>query len=240
MSHGRLRASLVIPCYNEAENLQPLIARCRERLSDADVEVILVDNGSSDGTADVLAEAVSGDRFIRSIRVEHNQGYGFGILCGLQAAQSDLLAWTHADMQTDPGDLLEALHHFEAAASPERLFVKGKRAGRPVADAIFTMGMAVFESCLLQQALWDINAQPTAFHRQFFDQWAEPPHDFSLDLYAYHRAKLLGLRVERFPVHFGARAHGISRWNVDWKSKLRFIRRTVAFSLELRQRLNRA
>jgi hypothetical protein len=61
----------------------------------------------------------------------------------------------------------------------------------------------------------------------------DPPHDFSLDLYAYHLARKRGLRVCRFPVKFGDRAHGVSHWNIDWKAKQKFIRRTIAYSLRL-------
>jgi hypothetical protein len=66
---------------------------------------------------------------------------------------------------------------------------------------------------------------------------ADAPHDFSLDLYLYHAAKRRGLELSRFPVRFGERAHGVSHWNVDWRAKLKFIKRTVDFSLELHRRL---
>ena len=49
--------------------------------------------------------------------------------------------------------------------------------------------MSLFETLLLRTRLWDINAQPTMFHRDFFASWDRPPHDFSLDLYAYYGAK---------------------------------------------------
>ena len=94
--------------------------------------------------------------------------------------------------------------------------------------------MSAFETILLQKPLWDINAQPTLFHRSFFETWSNPPHDFSLDLYAYYQANLAGLNIQRFPVLFGDRAHGISHWNINWSSKLKFIQRTVKFSLNLR------
>ena len=228
--------SLVIPCYNEADNLPLLIARCAEIFVRDDVEVILVDNGSSDASPQVLAEHVPQHAFLRTVRVEQNQGYGHGILTGLRAAEGQVLAWTHADMQTDPSDALEGLKRFEAASDPTRVFVKGSRHGRPVSDVVFTVGMAFFEMGLLRTRMWDINAQPTMFHRSFFERWEDPPKDFSLDLFAYYRARAEGLTIERFPVHFGRRAHGISRWNVDWKAKVRFIRRTVDYSVEMRRR----
>jgi glycosyltransferase involved in cell wall biosynthesis len=231
------RLSLVIPCYNEARNLPLLIARLAEVFTRDDIEVVLVDNGSTDDTPSVLAQHLAGQSRIRSTRVEVNQGYGFGILSGLREARGELLAWTHADMQTDPGDVLAGLAIFEAAADPQRMFIKGRRHGRPLADVAFTVGMSVFETLLLKHALWDINAQPTMFGRSFYDRWQQPPHDFSLDLFAYYQATHQALEIRRFPVLFGKRAHGTSHWNVNWRAKYRFIKRTMDFSLRLRKDL---
>ena len=235
-----MRLSLVIPCYNEARNLPLLVARLRETFVRDDVEVVLVDNGSTDGSAAVLAGLLHDTPRIRSVRVENNQGYGFGILAGLAAAEGEIIGWTHADMQTDPADALRGLALFDAAAEPQRLFVKGRRYGRPLADVVFTVGMSVFETLLMRRRMWDINAQPTLFPRTLFTAWQDAPHDFSLDLYAYYQAIHRGLRVRRFPVRFGERAHGSSHWNVNWQAKARFIRRTVDFSLRLRKDLARS
>ena len=229
------KASLIIPCYNEAENLPLLVSRCAEVFEGEEVEVILVNNGSTDKSADVLDELTSPYSFIRVENVEVNTGYGDGILAGLRSSKTDLLAWTHADMQTDPADLLDGLKFFDT--DNENLFVKGKRYGRPFMDVVFTMGMSFFESLFLHQKMRDINAQPTIFSRSFFETWQDPPGDFSLDLYAYYQAKVSGLDVQRFDVRFGDRAYGTSHWNVSWGEKIKFIKRTLAFSFELRKKL---
>jgi len=228
--------SLVIPCYNEAANLPLLLSRCADMARVGDIEVILVDNGSTDDSPRLLTELLPRFPGCRSVRVENNQGYGFGILSGLRAAEGKVLGWTHADMQTDPVDALQSLALFEQHG--ENIFVKGRRYGRPLGDVLFTVGMSAFETLLLKYPLWDINAQPTMFSRNFFETWTDAPHDFSLDLYAYYQAKQAGLPTHRFPVRFGERAHGVSHWNVNWASKRKFIRRTVGFSLELRKRIN--
>lgn len=235
---SRPRLSLVIPCYNERKNLPLLIARISDKFAGrGDVEVILVDNGSSDGSSPLFLEAAQRPG-IRSVRVEVNQGYGFGILSGLDAARGDYLGFCHADMQTDPADALVALRLIEQGPRPALQYAKGRRYGRPLNDVVFTVGMSAFETALLRVPLWDINAQPNVFPRAFYEAVrADAPHDFSLDLYLYHAAKRRGLAIARFPVRFGERAHGVSHWNVDWKSKLKFIRRTVDFSLELSRRL---
>jgi len=233
-----MKLSLVIPCYNEAANLPGLIARCEEAFRGEDAEVLLVDNGSTDATPSILAERLAGVENLRSVRVEQNQGYGFGILAGLRAARAargDVLGWTHADLQTDPADAVKGMELFRRAADPERLFVKGRRYGRPPGDVFFTVGMSLFESALLGRRLWDINAQPTLFPAAFFRSWSNPPHDFSLDLYAYYQARRRGLAIGRFPVDFRPRAHGTSHWNVDWRAKWKFIQRTVKFSVQLRK-----
>ena len=227
--------SLVIPCYNEALNIPLLLERCDGVAKPEQIEVILVDNGSTDNSPQVLTDLLPQYQGCRSIRVAVNQGYGFGILSGLRAAQGEILAWTHADMQTDPQDVLRGLAIFEQH-SPN-IFVKGSRYDRPLGDVAFTVGMSLFETILLGKPMWDINAQPTMFSRAFFESWHEPPHDFSLDLFAYYQARQTGLTIHRFPVRFGERAHGASHWNVNWAAKRKFIRRTVDFSLQLKKRI---
>jgi len=230
-----MRLSLVIPCYNEARNLPLLLDRCQALVSHGGVEVVLVDNGSTDESPDVLEFMLPKFPGCRSIRVEVNQGYGHGVLAGLKAAKGEILGWTHADMQTDPMDAWHGLGLF--GDNPELDFVKGKRYGRPIMDTVFTVGMSCFETVLMTHPMWDINAQPTLFSRRFFESWASPPHDFALDLYAYYQARAQGLTVRRFPVRFGPRAHGTSHWNVNWAAKRKFIRRTIDFSLELKRNM---
>jgi glycosyltransferase involved in cell wall biosynthesis len=231
------KISLIIPCFNEAKNLPLLISRCQEiNNKDSNIEIIIVDNGSTDNTSQILEKFASGIPYITTLKVEKNLGYGHGILEGLREAKGDILGWTHADLQTDPKDAIEGLVFFEQTENVELLFVKGRRYGRPLIDVIFTVGMSFFESLLMKKKMWDINAQPTLFHRSFFEEWKDPPKDFSLDLFAYFMAKRNNLNIKRFPVLFGERAHGISHWNVSLSAKYRFIKRTLYYSLILNKR----
>ena len=231
-----MKFSLVIPCYNEAANLPLLLDRCKVFAFRSDVEVVLVDNGSTDSTSEVLQNLLPKYPGCRSIRVEKNQGYGFGIVSGLRAAEGQILGWTHADMQTDPQDVFRGMQLFEKYG--DDIFVKGRRYGRPIVDVIFTIGMSVFETLLLARPMWDINAQPTMFPRSFFESWETPPEDFSLDLFTYYQAQSKRLKIYRFPVKFGERAHGVSHWNVNWAAKWKFIRRTIGFSFQLKKKIS--
>ena len=232
--------SLVIPCYNEERGLAELVRRCAFVASEGGGEVILVDNGSGDGTAALLTEllgpagSAAGRGVVRWVSVPINKGYGYGIRAGLNEAVAPIVGWTHADLQTDPADALRALEGF---ASDRPTLVKGLRFGRGFADRFFTVGMSVFESILLFAPLNDINAQPTMFTRDLLDEWETPPDDFSLDLYAFYIARRSGFAIKRFPVIFAPRRWGSSSWNTDFTAKRKFIRRTVDFSLRLRRTL---
>jgi glycosyltransferase involved in cell wall biosynthesis len=75
--------SVILPCYNEADNISLILEAFSEALSGRkDIEVVLVDNGSTDHTSKMLKENHSKPEysFARSVSVKINQGYGFGIL----------------------------------------------------------------------------------------------------------------------------------------------------------------
>lgn len=230
-----MKISLIIPCYNEEKSLPILLEKCNFKDKKNNIEIIIVNNGSNDNTKGVLNDLKKKYTNYIFVDVPKNQGYGHGIISGLEVATGDILSWTHADLQTDPKDILKGIEIFKK--NKKDIFVKGRRIGRPFSDNIFTIGMSIFEIILLRKYMFDINAQPTMFSRSLYDNWNNPPKDFSLDLYAYYMACYNKIEIFRFPVVFGERKYGISHWNIDLKSKINFIKRTVIFSLKLKKRL---
>lgn len=229
--------SVVFPCYNEEKNIPLIIENLSDILKKKEIEIIFVNNGSIDNSADVLKKA-SKDNNFRIVTVEKNQGYGYGILQGLNASKGGFLGWMHADMQTDPKDLLKALDIIEKNNSSQKLYIKGIRRGRKFFDNVFSVGMGIFESLYLGTSLWEINAQPNIFHRSFYDNWKKPPYDFSLDLYAYYLAKNKQLTIKRFDVIFPDRIYGKSSWNNSFSDRITFIKRTLSYSKTLKAHLN--
>ena len=229
------KRQIVIPCYNESGNLLKLIDICKKELCANGVEVILIDNGSTDGSDKILKTIKDSDQLLKSYRLEKNQGYGGGILYGLSKAKGQYIGWTHADLQTDPADVLNGFKLMDS----DKIFVKGSRVGRPIADNIFSIGMGIFESIILRTKLWEINAQPTIFSKKFFLSWSDPPEDFSLDLYSYVMAKKNNLSIKRLTVFFPERFYGNSSWNTGLTSKLALIQRTIKFSFQLKKRISK-
>lgn len=234
-----MKLSIVVPCYNEENNIPLILKRFSDVIKRKDIEVILVDNGSTDDSQQVLKKLLPGYDFVRSVKVNVNQGYGYGILAGLEACHGTFIGWTHADMQTDPADVIKALQLLEASSNPANAYIKGTRKNRPFFDQFFTSGMSLFETIFMGVKLHDINAQPNIFHRNFYESWKNPPHDFALDLFVLYTARKQGIEIIRFDVIFPERIHGESKWNTGTMAKWKFIKRTLSFSRKLKFELKK-
>lgn len=229
--------SVIIPVFNEEKNLPLLVEKCEELAKNQDIEFLLVeDTGSTDNTREEVKKLAKKYPFIRGFFI-NERGYGKSIYEGLKAGKGEFLCWTHADLQTDPKDALRAFERMKRQSNPEKVYIKGKRYGRPISDNFFTFGMSIFETFILKESLYDINAQPNLFHKSFLNLMNQPPADFSFDLYVYYLAKMNNYKIIRFPVLFPKRIYGESKWNTGIKSRYKFIKRTIKFSFKLKKLL---
>ena len=115
-------------------------------------------------------------------------------------AKGRFISWTHADMQTDPEDILEALKILEETKLQENIFLKGKRRNRPLKDTFFTVAMSIFETILLKQPLWDINARANSFSKVFLFE-SKTPTIFHL-IFSHIILLKSCLKIVRIPVQF--------------------------------------
>jgi dolichol-phosphate mannosyltransferase len=110
--------SLVIPVYNEEDNIKPLIVELREVLAalGRSYEIIFVDDGSRDRSFEILQETASQDPLIRIIRFKKNAGQTAAFDAGFKDAQGDIVVTMDADLQNDPHDiprLVEKIGEFD-------------------------------------------------------------------------------------------------------------------------------
>jgi dolichol-phosphate mannosyltransferase len=106
------RVSVIIPVYNEEENVPILQRELTDALQGIDYEIIFVDDGSSDQTA---ARMASGPH-IRVLRFEKNAGQSAAVWAGLNAASGDIVVLIDGDLQNDPADIPRLLEEISRGA----------------------------------------------------------------------------------------------------------------------------
>jgi glycosyltransferase involved in cell wall biosynthesis len=223
--------SIIIPCFNEAPSLPILIQQIVSLNKKDSIEFILVDNGSSDSTEEIFNTDKS--EGIVKVRLSENAGYGGGIKAGIEIAKGEYIGWTHADLQYS---LIDSLNNLDTISKDVK-FIKGKRRGRSISQNLLSANMSIFESILFGQILYDINAQPTIFHKDLLKYMPHIPDDFSIDLYTYVTAQRLKFKIFRFKVNFLKRNFGASSWNTGTKSIFKMSIRIIRYSLNLKKHL---
>ncbi len=99
--------SLVIPVYNEKENLEPLYRELRAVCDGlkTNYEILFIDDGSSDGSFEVLAGLQNKDRRVKVLRLRKNFGQTAALSAGFDYARGRIIVTLDADLQNDPGDI---------------------------------------------------------------------------------------------------------------------------------------
>ena len=230
-----MKLSIVIPCYNESDSISLLINKL-EPIINKDIEVILVDNGSNDDTS-VTLEKLRFSENIKVLKLQENLGYGNGIIQGLKKTSGEIVSWTHADLQTDPNDVIRGYEKYKQALIKKQCIVKGRRKNQTFLEKIITWGMSIYCSLLLGKRLIDINAQPKIFHRSFLDLFTSPPLDFSFDLYMIYSFKKQKIKIETIPVYFEKRLHGESKGGgSNLHGKIKIVIKTIKYVIKLKNK----
>lgn len=233
-----LKISLVIPCYNESDNLNRLVSLFSEASKGMNFELVIVNNGSTDDSGQKFSILSKQYNFLKIVTVKQNIGYGDGIKHGLKEAKGDIVGWAHGDLQCAPDEIMSAVKHFD---DNKKMFLKGLRSGRKFTDRFFTLGMAVFESILFCKYLHDISATPVFFNREFINilNKFKSPNNFTFDLYAYVLALKSNCVIKRVKVNVKERFAGKSSWNKGLFSRFANIKETIISSLEIKNNLNK-
>mgnify|MGYP001273896296 CR=1 FL=1 len=236
MEKNKLKLSLIIPCYNEYKNLRLLVEKI-SKLDYKHLEIIIVNNGSTDNTKFLANELIKNESKFKLLNIQKNIGYGHGIMTGVKEASGDIIAWTHADLQTDPNDVIDVFNAYIHLPKFENSIIKGYRKGRNFFDFSFTYFMGLISSFLLKVKLSDINAQPKMFHRNFLKYLDKYPNDFSMDLFLLYQARSNDIAIHQYPVDFKKRLHGKAKGGGSIIGKIRLIIRTFSYILKLKSKL---
>ena len=215
-----MKYSIVIPCYNEEDNVEKLINLLSSKSDLYDIEWIIVENGSKDNTRNLLNKICKDKKNFKLVYIDENQGYGYGITKGLENSNGDYVGWLHADMQVSPDSMIEVIKLNEISKN-KKVFYKGSRKNRKFIEHFFTFFMGVYATLVFQKRLYDIGAIPVLFDRELIKKLGKIPYDFTIETYVYYIAKKEDYEIVRFPVYMNERESGLSSWNRSFISRIK-------------------
>ena len=214
--------SIVIPAYNEERNLDVLYAHLREVLSAAaedDFEVVFVDDGSRDRSAEIIRGFRERDGRVRLVRLKANAGETAATDAGFKAAVGRWVVTMDADLQNDPHDIPAMLSHLEQWDA-----VTGWRVSRGEGDSIVRRASSRIanrvRNRLSEETIQDSGCTFRAFRRECLR---------GLVLYrGFHRfiptlLKMRGFRVLEVPVNHRPRRFGESKYGIGNRAARAFV-----------------
>lgn len=224
---GTPELSIFLPVFNEEPNLRPLHAKLVGALKklNRSAEVIYVDDGSTDGSLNVLRELAQRDGRVRVVSLKRNYGQTAAMAAGIDAASGDVLIPMDADLQNDPADIVRLLEKLDEGYD----VVSGWRKNRQ--DKMVTRKIP---SMIANRLISWIGGVPL--------------HDYGCSLKAYRRESLqdvrlygemhrfipiyaswVGARVTEIPVEHHARTMGKSKYGLSRTLKVVFDLMTIKF-----------
>jgi glycosyltransferase involved in cell wall biosynthesis len=204
--------SVVIPVYDEREALRPLVDELLPQLRrlGRDVEVIFVDDGSRDGSGEVLADLASEEPEISVVRLRRNFGKGVALMAGFREAKGDAVITMDGDMQDDPAEIPRLLAGLEEGADLVTGWKRKRRdpVGKRAASRVFNGVTARMSGVPLH----DLNSGLKAYRGEVVRSLA-----LTGDLYRYIPvlAANEGFRVREIPVNHRPRRHGRSKYGLE-------------------------
>lgn len=211
--------SLVIPLWNEGDNVDQLIMHINESgLPEQGMrELIAVNNGSDDQTGDALDKLSHSYPWLRPIHLPKNLNYGGGVYEGMRYARQSVVCYIPGDLQVMPDDVIKVHKIFESRSGDQnQLFVKGHRTIRhdPFQTRLVSLVYTFLGNLILGLKVHDVNGLPKMFHRSLLDEVPiERMVTFVFDSQLISLARRDHWEIVETPVTFHSRREGISSWS---------------------------
>lgn len=227
-----MTVSVVIPCYNERATIEQIVVAVRAAPV-APVEIVIVDDGSIDGTAELLRKKLA-SRVERVIFHRTNQGKGAALRSGFRAVTGDIVIVQDADMEYDPneyGKLIEPIVN----GSAEVVF--GSRFGTPAGERVAffwhragNQFLTRLSNRLTKLALTDMETGQKAFRREVIQSIEIEEDGFAVEPEMTAKLAQRGAIIQEVPIGYRRRSYREGK-KVGWRDGLRAVYAIFAYSL---------
>ena len=239
MTRSRTQApdvSIVVPIYNEVDNLPDLVRRIAQAMAGQRLsfELLAVDDGSTDGSRARLCELAASRPWLRPVLLARNYGQSSALQAGFDRVRGRYVVTLDADLQNEPGDIPLLLDRLET--DPDIDMVSGWRKDRQDAEISRKLPSRIANKLISSATgvhLHDYGCALKAYRRPIIDR---------IRLYGeLHRfipslAKEAGARIAEVPVRHHARTRGVSKYGIDRTFRVILDLILIVFFMRYRQR----
>jgi glycosyltransferase involved in cell wall biosynthesis len=202
-----LTLSVIIPCFNEAESIEEVLERV-EAVGIAD-EIIIVDDGSTDGTLEILARIEAEQRpNVRILYHDHNQGKGAAIVTGFAAATSDVFLIQDADFEYDPREyptLLKPIEEGIATVVYGSRFLGGPRKAMNFWNMVANRGLTFATNILFNAILSDMETCYKVFRAEVVQDMRIRSRRFDFEPEITAKVLKKRIRIYEVPISYNGR-----------------------------------
>lgn len=201
--------------HDERESLPATAGRALAVLNGLglEYELLIVDDGSSDGSERLAAELQAREPHVRVLRHEQNLGYGQALRSGFAAARGEIVAYTDCDQPADLGRLPEALRLFDDPAVDLVIGYRLSRAQDGLRRRAFALAYNLLVRALFSVRVRDVNFAFKLIRRRALLGLRLSARTGFIDGQLLSEARRLGLRLVEIPVHYRPREHGRSHFD---------------------------
>ena len=220
--------SVIVPVFNERVTVAEIIRRIRAVEVPVDVEVIVVDDGSSDGTDKVLSAL--GDSTVRVLTHTVNQGKGAAIRTGMAAARGDLLLVQDADLEYDPEDwpaLLEPILRGKSQVVYGSRFT-GQRKNMLPLHWIGNRFLSLVTNVLYSSTMSDMETCYKLFDRRVLEGITIESYKFDFEPEITAKVLRRGYRIYEVPISYAGREVSEGK-KITWRDGVGALRALIKY-----------
>lgn len=220
--------SVIVPAFNERTTMAEIIRRLRAAPIPLELEVLVVDDASSDGTDQVLGAIT--DSTVRFVRHQHNQGKGAAIRTGLAQAKGDLVLIQDADLEYDPDDipaLLDPILKHKAAVVYGSRFTGSRKNMLPI-HWVGNRFLSLVTNLLYATTLSDMETCYKLFDRRVLDGMTIVSSRFDFEPEITAKVLRRGYRIYEVPISYAGREMDEGK-KITWRDGFAALRALMRF-----------
>ena len=226
-----MKVSIVIPTYNESENIENFILTLEKKLHRHNVhgEIIVVDDNSPDGTSEIVARLAKKYKNLKLLCRKNKRGKGSAIADGAKLAKYENIAMIDADFQYNPEDIFRLL-----AAAKNRDIVVTRRVyeSLPFTRKVLSSTFRFLQKLVLRLGVGDTQSGLKLLKKTVFESIKLDETGFAFDIELLLKARKKGFSIKEVPIKFHERTRGKSKVGV-LKTSFELLLKCVSLKLKI-------